>query len=66
MGKRLLTTIAVLPLLLGMAPAAQRWTVDSSQPFGIPIDDSDTSSYLGVEYLHRAFEHFEAEGRTRR
>jgi predicted metalloprotease with PDZ domain len=49
MGKRILTAIAVLPLLLGMAPAAQRWTVDSSQPFGIPIDDSDTSSYLGVD-----------------
>src|SRR5580700_6972542 len=49
MGKRILTTIAVLPLLLGMAPAAQRWTVDSSQPFGIPMDDADTSSYLGVD-----------------
>src|SRR5580700_11937857 len=49
MGKRILTTIAVLPLLLGMAPAAQRWTVDPSQPFGIPMDDSDTSSYLGVD-----------------
>jgi serine protease Do len=49
MGRRILTTIALLPLLLGLAPAAQRWTVDSSQPFGIPSDDSDTSSYLGVD-----------------
>jgi len=49
MRKRILTTIALLPLLLGLAPAAQRWTVDSSQPFGIPSDDSDPSSYLGVD-----------------
>jgi len=49
MRRRILTTIALLPLLLGLAPAAQRWTVDSSQPFGIPTDDSDTSSYLGVD-----------------
>lgn len=49
MRRRILTTIALLPLLLSLAPAAQRWTVDSSQPFGIPTDDSDTSSYLGVD-----------------
>jgi serine protease Do len=49
MVRRILTTIAVLPLLLSLAPAAQRWTVDSSQPFGIPSEDSDTSSYLGVD-----------------
>jgi serine protease Do len=52
MRKHILTTIAVLPLLLGLAPAAQRWTMDSSQPFGIPSEDSDTSSYLGVDIVN--------------
>jgi serine protease Do len=46
---RILTTIAVLPLMLSLAPAAQRWTIDSSQPFGIPSEELDTSSYLGVD-----------------
>src|SRR5271166_2677968 len=49
MRKHVLTTIALLPLLLNLAQAAQRWMVDSSQPFGIPSEDSDTSSYLGVD-----------------
>jgi serine protease Do len=54
MRKRILMTIAVLPLLLNLVPlnlaqAAQKWTVDSGQPFGIPSEDSGTSSYLGVD-----------------
>jgi hypothetical protein len=49
MRKRILTTIALLPLLLNWSQAAQRWTVDSSQPFGIPSEDAGTSSYLGVD-----------------
>jgi serine protease Do len=54
MRKHILTTIALLPLLLNLVPlnlaqAAQRWTVDSGQPFGIPSEDSGTSSYLGVD-----------------
>src|ERR1022692_1394619 len=49
MRKHILTTIALLPLLLNLSQAAQRWTVDSSHPFGIPSEDSDTSSYLGVD-----------------
>jgi serine protease Do len=49
MRKHILATIAMLPLLLNSGQAAQRWTVDSSQPFGYPSDDSDTSSYLGVD-----------------
>lgn len=49
MRKHILTTIALLPLLLNMAQAGQSWTIDSSQIFGIPSEDSDTNSYLGVD-----------------
>jgi membrane-associated protease RseP (regulator of RpoE activity) len=49
MRKQILTTIAVLPLLLNLSHAAQRWTVDSSQPYGIPSEDSGSSAYLGVD-----------------
>ncbi len=49
MRKQILTTIAVLPLLLNLSHAAQRWTVESSQPFGIPSEDSGGSAYLGVD-----------------
>src|ERR1700676_1641910 len=51
MRKQILTTIAMLPLLLSLSTAEQRWTVDSSQPFGIPSEDSGTSSYLGVDIV---------------
>jgi serine protease Do len=51
MRKQILTTIAMLPLLLTLVQAEQRWTVDSSQPFGIPSEDSGTSSYLGVDIV---------------
>jgi len=51
MRKNILTTIALLPLLLSLAHAGQRWTVDSTQPFGIPSEDSGTSSYLGVDIV---------------
>jgi len=50
MRKHILTTIALLPLLLNLSHAAQRWTVDSG-PFGIPSEDSGTSSYLGVDIV---------------
>ena len=51
MRKHILTTIALLPLLLSMSSAEQRWTVDSSEPFGIPSEGSGTSSYLGVDIV---------------
>ena len=51
MRQQILTTIASLPLLLGLSHAAQKWTVDSSQPFGIPSEDSGTNSYLGVDIM---------------
>jgi predicted metalloprotease with PDZ domain len=50
MRKHVLTTIALLPLLLSLAHAGQRWT-DSSQPFGIPSEDPGANSYLGVDIV---------------
>jgi serine protease Do len=49
MRKHALTTIVLLPLLLNVAYAAQRWTIDALQPMGIPSEDSGTSAYLGVD-----------------
>jgi serine protease Do len=49
MRKQILTAIAVLPLLLNVSQAAQRWTIESSQPYGIPSEDAGTSAYLGVD-----------------
>src|SRR6266446_1496125 len=49
MRRHILTTIALLPLLLNVTQAEQRWKVESSQPFGFPSEDSGTSSYLGVD-----------------
>jgi len=52
MRRQILTTISLLPLLLSLSHAAQslqRWTVESSEPFGIPSEDSGASSYLGVD-----------------
>src|SRR6202522_3590629 len=51
MRKQILTTIAVLPLLLNLSQAAQRWQVESWQPYGIPSDESGPSSYLGVDIM---------------
>jgi hypothetical protein len=48
MWKHILITIAVMPLLVSLSHAGQNWTIDSSQPFGIPSEDSGTS-YLGVD-----------------
>src|SRR6202521_444503 len=49
MRQQFLKTIVILPLLLNLSQAAQRWTVESSQPFGIPSEESGTSAYLGVD-----------------
>jgi serine protease Do len=49
MRKQILTAIAVLPLMLNVSQAAQRWMVESSQPYGIPSEDSGSSAYLGVD-----------------
>jgi serine protease Do len=47
MRNHIFTTIALLPLLLGGSQAAQRWT--DTPTFGIPSEDSGTSSYLGID-----------------
>lgn len=49
MRKQFLTAVALLPLLLNLSHAAQKWPLDSSQPLGIPSEDSGTSAYLGVD-----------------
>jgi serine protease Do len=51
MNKQLFTTILALPLLLSPSHAAQRWAVESSQPFGIPSDEIGTGAYLGVDIV---------------
>jgi serine protease Do len=60
MRKNVLTTIALLPLLLSMAQAGQRWSVDSSEPLGFFSDESDTSSYLGVDIANITTERLSA------
>lgn len=49
MLKGILAAIAVLPLIVAVAQAGQSWNVNSWQPYGIPSDDSGTTSYLGVD-----------------
>jgi serine protease Do len=49
MRKYVLTTLAVLPLLLTSSHAAQNWSVDPPAPYGFPSEDSSTGSYLGVD-----------------
>ena len=51
MRKQVLTSIALFPLLLNVSQAAQGWAPEASQPFGIPSEDSGTSSYLGVDII---------------
>jgi serine protease Do len=51
MRKQIVTIIALLPLLLNLSHAAQKWTGDPSQPFGIPSEDAGTSAYLGVDIV---------------
>jgi serine protease Do len=48
MRRQVLATMALLPLLLNPGQAAQKWTGDSTQTFGIPSEDLDANSYLGV------------------
>jgi serine protease Do len=51
MRKQVLTTVVLLPLLLNLSHAAQKWTLDSPAPLGIPSEDSGTSAYLGVDIM---------------
>src|SRR5450432_2783526 len=50
MRTQILTGVALLPLLFNIAEAAQSWAVDPApQPFGYSSEESNTSSYLGVD-----------------
>ena len=50
MRKYVMTSIALLPLLLTVSYAAQSWSVDPpAQPWVFSSEDSGTSSYLGVD-----------------
>lgn len=50
MHRHVLTSIALLPLLLAFSHAAQSWTVEgSSEPMVFSSDDSGSGSYLGVD-----------------
>jgi len=51
MRKQVLTAVALLPLLLNLSHAAQKWTFDAAQPMGIPSEDAGTSAYLGVDIV---------------
>lgn len=51
MRKRSFTAIALLPLLISLSQADQRWAVESSEPYGIASEDSGSSSYLGVDIV---------------
>lgn len=49
MRKHLFLALLVLPFLITLSYAGQIWRVNSWQPYGIPSDDSGTTSYLGVD-----------------
>jgi serine protease Do len=50
MRKYILTGIVLVPLLLSVSYAAQKWTVQPSGPWVLGGEDSDgTTSYLGVD-----------------
>jgi serine protease Do len=50
MRKYVLTSIALLPLLLGHSHAAQSWSVDPpGQPWVVSSEDGGTGAYLGVD-----------------
>jgi membrane-associated protease RseP (regulator of RpoE activity) len=50
MRKYMMTSIAILPLLLTFSQAAQNWSVDeSSHAWVFPGEEGGTTSYLGVD-----------------
>lgn len=49
MRKHIVTAIAILPLFVIFSHAKQDSEVNSWQPYGIPSEESGTSSYLGVD-----------------
>ena len=51
MRKPILTIATLLPLLLTLSHASQRDGMRLAAPFGIPSEESGTSSYLGVDIM---------------
>jgi serine protease Do len=50
MRKYVLTSVALLPLLLSLSHAAQSWSVEpSGQPFGYSSEEGGSGAYLGVD-----------------
>ena len=49
MHKQVLIMFAMLGLLASLAGAEQNWNTRMAQPYGIPSEDSGTTSYLGVD-----------------
>ena len=49
MRKRIVLATMTIPLLVAVSYAGQRWEINSWQPYGIPSEDSGTTSYLGVD-----------------
>src|SRR5579863_7138314 len=61
MRKYILTSIAMLPLLLGCSQAEQNWSVDPpAQPWVFSSDEGGTSSYLGVDIAYVTAERLSA------
>ena len=50
MHKCMMTSIAILPLLLTFSQAAQNWSVDeSNHAWVFPVEEGGTTAYLGVD-----------------
>ena len=50
MSKYMMTSIAILPLLLTFSQAAQNWSLDdSSHAWVFPSEEGGTTAYLGVD-----------------
>ena len=49
MRRQILIAVVVLPLLVTFSQAGQNWNINSWQPYGIPSEDSGSTSYLGVD-----------------
>ena len=52
MHRHLITTVALLPLLVSGSQGAQRWTFDPAQPMGAASGEFDSGGYLGVEAVN--------------
>jgi gas vesicle protein len=60
MRNYILTSIALLPLLLNVTQAEQNWTAEPTQAFGVWGEDSGKTSYLGVDLADITSDRLEA------